>query len=118
MVERKPVILPRAQSALPPNSGTRRRRRARSALRKRAMHLSNNIVCYEQRTDGSDGAQERAEPINKIRRLGSPGHFHDDDLDICTCTSRKIWSVRDTEALLKVWKETLNQVMFYHRPLS
>jgi len=110
MVERKPVILPRAQPALPPNSSNRRRRRARSALRKRAMHLSNNIVCYEQRTDGSDGAQERAEPINKIRRLGSPGHFHDDDLDICTCTSRKIWSVRDTEALLKVWKETLSQV--------
>lgn len=110
MVERKPVILPRAQPTLPASSGARRRRRARSALRKRAMHLSNNIVCYEQRTDGSDGAQERAEPINKIRRLGSPGHFHDDDLDICTCTSRKIWSVRDTEALLKVWKETLNQV--------
>lgn len=37
------------------------------------MHLSNNIVCYEQRTDGSDGNQERSEPINKIRRLGSPG---------------------------------------------
>ncbi|KAK3873754.1 hypothetical protein Pcinc_021261 [Petrolisthes cinctipes] len=109
VVERKPVILPRSQPPPPPGS-LRRRRRARSALRKRAMHLSNNIVCYEQRTDGSDGNQERSEPINKIRRLGSPGHFHDDDLDICTCTSRKIWSVRDTEALLKVWRETLTQV--------
>ncbi|XP_064115509.1 uncharacterized protein LOC135221700 isoform X1 [Macrobrachium nipponense] len=110
VVERKPVILPRAQPLPQAGSGIRRRRRARSAIRKRAMHLSNNIVCYEQRTEGSDGGQERSEPINKIRRLGSPGHFHDDDLDICTCTSRKIWSVRDTEALLKVWRETLTQV--------
>lgn len=110
VVDRKPVILPRAQPPPPPGSGMRRRRRARSALRKRAMHLSNHIVCYEQRTDGSDGGHERSEPINKIRRLGSPGHFHDNDLDICTCTSRKIWSVRDTEALLRVWRETLTQV--------
>lgn len=110
VVERKPVILPRAQPPPQTGSGIRRRRRARSALRKRAMHLSNHIVCYEQRTEGSDGGQERSEPINKIRRLGSPGHFHDDELDICTCTSRKIWSVRDTEALLKVWRETLTQV--------
>ena len=54
-------------------SGLRRRRRARSSMRKRAMHLSNNIVCYEQRTDCSDGQNEQQEPINKIRRLGSPG---------------------------------------------
>ena len=39
------------------------------------MHLSNNIVCYEQKTDGSDQNQDRSEPINKIRRLGSPGDF-------------------------------------------
>ncbi|KAK7076560.1 hypothetical protein SK128_019572 [Halocaridina rubra] len=110
VVERKPVILPRSQSASHAGSGLRRRRRGRSSYRKRAMHLSNQIVCYEQRTEASDGGQDRSEPINKIRRMGSPRHFRNDDLDICTCTSRKIWSVRDTEVLLKVWRETLTQV--------
>ena len=51
----------------------RKRRRMKSSMRKKAMHLSNNIVCYEQKSDDSHTNQEKTEPINKIRRLGSPG---------------------------------------------
>lgn len=60
------------------------------------FHVPVHIACWSDMSD--------------IICVVLAGHFHDDDLDICTCTSRKIWSVKDTEALLKVWRETLTQV--------
>ena len=39
-----------------------------------------------------------------------PRPHRDDNLYICTCTQRKIWSVGDTEVLIRVWRETLTQI--------
>ena len=39
-----------------------------------------------------------------------PRPHRDDNLYICTCTQRKIWSVGDTEALIRVWRETLTPI--------
>ena len=36
----------------------------------------------------------------------------DEDLDLCACTSRKIWSVKETAGLVEAWSETLDQVNF------
>ncbi|XP_018011215.1 uncharacterized protein LOC108668496 [Hyalella azteca] len=128
VVERKPVILPQGAPASP---GSRKRRRLTSS-RRRPMHLSSSIVCYEQNGPSSKPGngihnhrysasglglklhhqmdESSCEPINKIRRMSTQqGHCHD-DLEICTCSSRKTWSVADTEALLKAWGETLTKV--------
>ena len=39
--------------------------------------------------------------------LPSSADVHD---EMCTCSSRKTWSVEDLEKLLKAWGETLQQV--------
>ncbi|KAB7494326.1 Longitudinals lacking protein [Armadillidium nasatum] len=100
VVDRKPVIFPRSKKSL---SVLRKRKCKISCDCKVPVHLSNNVVCYEQKYKLDEMCEGKEEPINKVRR---PGFVH----DICNCASRKIWSVKDTEALLKAWMETLNQV--------